>query len=78
MAVTAATSDGVVRFGNRRAAEMAGVEPDALIGIEARDIYVDPAERDAIARKLTYFRKTNSIKGEGVRQIKGGSFRSPF
>jgi len=49
---TIVRDDGSFEFVNSRMAEMVGLTRDQFLAARARDLYVNPGERDAIGKKV--------------------------
>ena len=52
-------TDGRILWGNRRVAEMFGVDLDELLELSARDLYVDPRQREEM---LARFERDGSVR----------------
>mgnify|MGYP001805908831 CR=1 FL=1 len=60
-------SDGLIFFANTRLAEMIGVPREALLGRPARELYVDPAQRDGILAALRAHGRVNNMEARFQR-----------
>jgi diguanylate cyclase (GGDEF)-like protein/PAS domain S-box-containing protein len=52
---------GIVRFANPRAASLFDATPSDLVGRVARDLYVDPLERDAVVSELELGERIDNV-----------------